>query len=170
MRYLHLRLLAGCHSPPAQHQALVLSRYDIITNPVDDEILNILTKEEPDILTNEVIIAYIRTVKADDEQGTKPMLMTKHPQSAELKISLKHCSVIDGILYNNNQFEVSDNDLITEDIPNIQHKRKLAGHPGGENTLSLVFCSFTWPLMTEFFFCQSSINLQRWANFFHVGR
>lgn len=74
-----------------------------ITHPVDYKILEILTKEEPEIWTDKVIIACIRAQAADHKQLAKLMLSTKQLVSLQLKDTLKQYLVKEGYLMSSNK-------------------------------------------------------------------
>lgn len=129
-----------------------LVKFDIpyINNHVNFEILEISTKEEPDIWADKVIIACIRTHTADNKGFSKTFLAIKYPGAMELTDTLKQYSVKDWTLYNKHQIEETDNDLIKEHVLKSGHKRKLSDIPGWENTLALVCHRFTWLLMPAY--------------------
>lgn len=102
------------------------------------------------ILKCQELIGCIWTPTPNNNRLRELISATEHPTSVEMIEDVKFCTVQYGMLYKHNHIEVPNNDMIQDQILNITHNRKFAGHPGQQNTLSLVKHSLTWLPMTSY--------------------
>jgi hypothetical protein len=99
--------------------------------------------QTPPIASDVEILTHIRALTPTDPRLHK-LRETMGTAKAE------KVSEADGVIYNNGQVEVPDNQGLKLDILQSRHDSKLEGHPGQAKTLALVWRCFTWPAKRRF--------------------